>query len=127
MPPPPPRSTTPNPDGVVVAPLPGVVVVRGVIGVIGCVPSFSGMLALLFRIKRGRVGWATSSTAALAGVVEPPASSAAGTTRSAREEVPEVLLVEQTLLLRPRDRMCDWGKLVSSMASFSSLALISES
>lgn len=40
----------------IVAPLPGVVVVRGVIGVIGCVPSFSGMLALLFRIRRGRVG-----------------------------------------------------------------------
>lgn len=85
------------------------------------------MLALLFRISRGRVGWATSSTPTLAGVVEPAASSAAGTTRSASEEVPEVLLVEQTLLLRPRDRMCDWGKLVSSMASFSSLALISDS
>lgn len=121
----------------IVAPLPGVVVVRGVIGVIGCVPSFSGMLALLFRIRRGRVGAELAITSspslaltrlvAAAAAAAGAASSAAVTTRSAREEVPEVLLVEHTLLLRPRDRMCACGKFVSSMASFSSLALISES
>lgn len=112
---------------VIAIPLPGVVDVRGVCGVNDdCVPSFSGMLALLFSMRRGRLGLIGAGSSL---PVDDGGSVSSGwaTTRSASEEVPEVLLVEQTLLLRPRERICAWGKFVSSMASFSSLALISDS